>query len=161
MVDQGKPELLGEGCSRCVVHRGGEGHEDRVPVEREDNPPDLQKCGLVVDRATEESSKLCGQAFLLDLDKGETLQRVLHGGGVQGVLCFLCDVCEVVYCTIDEDEESSRCYRGVALMGCMSDSCVVVEDVDGDEEGGLNFPGFVLRESVIHWMVRKGCGDPE
>ncbi len=36
VVDEGEFELLGEGCSRRVVHRGAEGHEDRVAFERED-----------------------------------------------------------------------------------------------------------------------------
>ncbi len=77
MVNQGEPELLGEGRSHCVVHRGGEGHEDRVSLEGEDNPPDLYNRSVVADRVAEGRAKLCGQAFLPDITEGEALHEVL------------------------------------------------------------------------------------
>ena len=50
VVDEGEPDLLGEGRSRRVIHDGGEGHENRVALKREDNPPDLEEYGLVAAR---------------------------------------------------------------------------------------------------------------
>ncbi len=58
MVNQGEPEVLGEGRSHCVVHRGGKGYEDRVSLEGEDNPPPhFQKGGFVTDRVAEDRAK--------------------------------------------------------------------------------------------------------
>ncbi len=103
MVNQGEHEFFWKGCSRRVVHCGGEGHEDRVSFKGEDNPSEFQERGLVVDRATEDSADLGGQALLFYLTEGETLCEVFKGGGVQGGLCVLRSVCEVVYGSRDDD----------------------------------------------------------
>ena len=83
-MDEGEHEFSGEGRSRRVIHRGGEGHEDCVTVQREDNPLDLQQCGLVVDRVVKGSLELICLAFLLCLAEGEDFNEVFQGGGVQG-----------------------------------------------------------------------------
>ena len=70
-------------------------------------------------------------------------------------------MCEVVYGSRDDDEESSRYNRGVALNGCVANPCVIVEYVDADKEGGLSLLGFVPWERVVNWMLRTGRGDPE
>ena len=89
MVDEGESELLGKGCYRRGIHRGGEGHEDRVKFKREYNPPNFQKCGLVADRVAKDSTSFGRKAFLFGLAERETLHEVFKGGGVQcGPLVF-------------------------------------------------------------------------
>jgi len=46
MVFEGEAEFLGEGCPRVVRGRG-EGKNDRVTLEWEDDPHELKKCRLV------------------------------------------------------------------------------------------------------------------
>ena len=60
MVNHGEPEFLGEGRSHCVVHRVGEGHEDRVSLEGEDNPPISKSVVFAANRVAEGRAKFCG-----------------------------------------------------------------------------------------------------
>ncbi len=60
MVSQDELEVLGKGRSHRVVHRGGEGYEDRVSLEGEDSPRDFQKDGFVAGRVAEGRAKFGG-----------------------------------------------------------------------------------------------------
>ena len=79
-MDEGEFELPGKGCSRRVIHRGGEGYEERVTLKREDNSPDFQKCGLVAGCVAKDGTKLGRQAFLFGIVEGESLHEVFKGG---------------------------------------------------------------------------------
>ncbi len=65
MVDEGESDLFGEGRSRRVIHCGGEGHEDRVLLKRENKPSDFQECSLVADRIAKDGTQLGSKVFFL------------------------------------------------------------------------------------------------
>ena len=77
MVVEGEAQLLWEGSACRVVRGWGEGHEDRVSVEGEDNPSGLQERSLVADCVAEDCAVLGGKATLLGLAEGEALDEVL------------------------------------------------------------------------------------
>jgi hypothetical protein len=77
-------------------------------------------------------------------------------------------VCKVVYCTRDEDEESSRCYRNAALKDYMSDETLFVpepnQDLDAhrvEMQADELHPNLVLlRKSISRALDEHGLGEP-
>ena len=53
VAEESQSELLGERRAGRVVRGRGEGHKNCVVFEGEDDPSDVEKCGLVADRVAE------------------------------------------------------------------------------------------------------------
>ena len=134
MAEEDEAKLLRESCAFGVVRCGGECDKDRVLLQGEDDPSDLQEGGLVADCVAKDSAILCGEAALFHLAERKAFHEVLKDCGVEVALLVSRGVCQMLHRARDHGEESSGHHCGVALERRVSYPGDIVEDVGCDDE---------------------------